>query len=364
MTKSPRAELRPLLESRLLGTALRVLAILHVALFMPDWIWKNRPNDRRDRDVKIYYETAGKVLRHASLYVPMPHYGPDQTPFEYLYLPPFAAFIAPLGHLTYLQFAWLWFLFQLGSFWLFAWILARLAGARAGAMPVLVAGLVLAACPGSYRAVGLGQVDATMWVLAGGAVLLLINGGGRNDLVGGALLGIAAVVKPYALFPLLATRGRRAWGAGFGIIIAALVFGALACGTGAYGDWLSWVAPRVTQGTFNADNYSLSMAVLRLALVAGWRYTGGPIHGLPALWLKSATLLGPLGAVWVTRKLSPAWRCALVTVAAAWCAPICWSDYVPLVLIVGALGWREYVKGEVAEPVLDDALARNFNQPV
>ena len=341
MTKLLRAPLRSLLESRLLGTAVQVLALLHLVLLMPAWIWVNRPNDRRDRDVKIYYEAALKVLHHATLYVPMPQYGPDQTPFEYLYLPPFAALIAPLGHLSYLQFAWLWFLLQLGSFWLFAWLLARLAGARAGVMPVLIAALVLAACPGGYRAVGLGQVDATMWVLAGGATLLLLNEGVRNEMVSGALLGIAAVVKPYALFPLLATRGRRAWGAGIGVITAALVFGAVVCGTGSYAGWWQWVAPRVSQGTFNSDNYSLSMAALRVALVAGWHYAGGPMLGLPVIWLKLATVLGPVAAIVATRRLSPAWRCALVTVAAAWCAPICWSDYVPLVLIVGALGWRE-----------------------
>ena len=320
------------------AVALAILALWAQQTLIPTF---QRTDTRRD--MVLYYLAARSVRAGASLYTPRPGYGPDSKPFEYLYPPPFAAVIAPLGALPWLVFARLWTVGLLLAFAGYALCLRRLSGAR-GVWPWVVWTGVLCLFPGASRAVALGQIDPALWFLSGLSVWAVTTGQARA--VSGAALGLASLVKIYAAWPLFAVkRGegrRRIWGGAVIIGALGLALGALVCGAQSYAQWARAVLPVAGQGTFNPDNFSFSMGVLRVAQSLGWNYAGGPLTGLPKMWLSFAAIAGPLLALLATRRLTLRWRVALITCAAAWCAPLCWSTYLPLALLPIALAWAQW----------------------
>ena len=293
----------------------------------------------KQRDLVLYHRAANDVLAGRPLYTPRPDYGPDSKPFEYLYPPPFAAAIAPLGHLDWLPFARGWTAALVAACGFYAFCLMRLSGRRdAWSWAIALAGLTL--FPGADRAVSLGQIDPLLWCVMGASVELA----NARGTLSGALLGLASLIKIYSFWPLLAlnkTERPSLWRGALLVGVVGLVLGAVVCGPNSYLMWARTVLPEASQGTFNSDNYSLSMAGLRAARFLGWNYAGGPLTGLPKLWLSGFAIAGPLLAIWATRRFDVRWRLALVGCAAAWCAPLCWSTYLPLALVPLALGIRE-----------------------
>ena len=302
------------------------------------------------RDMVLYYRAARAVDAGAPLYTPRPNYGPDSKPFEYLYPPPFAAFIAPLGRVSWPTFVTIWRTGLLLCFLGYALCLTALCGRRDG-WTFLIWLAILHGCPGTFRALALGQIDPLLWFLGGLSVVgvTAATSPKRGALWRGALSGVAlgasSLVKIYGVWPLLCIGKRegrvRVWGAAALVLALGLAWGAWRCGLDSYAQWAHAVLPVAGQGTFNPDNYSFSMGVLRVARALGWNYAGGPLLGLPKLWLSCAALAGPLGALWAARRLDARWRVALVSCAAAWCAPLCWSTYLPLALLVVALSWAQ-----------------------
>ena len=305
----------------------------------------NRTDTRRD--MVLYYRAARAVNVGASLYTPRPNYGPDSKPFEYLYPPPFAAAIAPLGRLNWLTFARLWTVGLIVAFVGYALCLSALSG-RGGFWWFLGWLAVLRLCPGTTRAMSLGQIDPALWLLSGLGVWAIALPSSAGRAVGGTALGAVSLVKIYAAWPLFAVGKSEAraqiWGTALLVGALGLALGAWRCGLDAYPQWAHAVLPVAGQGTFNPDNFSFSMGVLRAARVVGWDYGGGPLTGLPKLWLSVAAIAGPLGALWGSRRLDLRWRVALITCVAAWCAPLCWSTYLPLALLPLALGLSDVVK--------------------
>ncbi len=329
------------------------------------------------RDMVLYYRAARAVDAGAPLYTPRPNYGPDSKPFEYLYPPPFAAAIAPLGRLSWPDFVTVWRAGLLLSFLGYALCLTALCGRR-DFWTLLIWLALLHLWPGTFRALALGQVDPLLWFLGGlsvwgapaaqgppaakgapnerGVLINALSGAALS----GAALGASSLVKIYGVWPLLSIGHgegrRRIWGAAALVIGLGLAWGAGRCGWGSYAQWAHAVLPVAGQGTFNPDNYSFSMGVLRAARALGWHYAGGPLTGLPKLWLSFAAVAGPLGALWAARRLSARWRVALVSCAAAWCAPLCWSTYLPLALLLVALAWAQLEAAMVSARRVKSAL--------
>ena len=320
----------------------RAAALAAIALMVSLTLIPTFARTDKQRDLVLYYLAAQHASAHAPLYTPRPGYGPDSKPFEYLYPPPFAAAIAPLGALPWLTFARGWTVGLLLAFALYALCLTHLSGARGAWAWVLWTG-VLCLFPGASRAVALGQIDPALWLLSGLSVWAVAT---RARALGGVTLGLASLVKIYAAWPLFAIKrgeGRQQiWGGALVVGALGLALGALVCGIDAYAQWASAVLPVAGQGTFNIDNFSFSMGVLRVAQRLGWDYAGGPLTGLPKLWLSFAAVAGPLLTLWLTRRLELRWRVALITCAAAWCAPLCWSTYLPLALLPVALAWARW----------------------
>ena len=323
----------------LLRLAALAIILAWACRFVPS-VW-NRTDTRRD--MILYYLAARAVNAGTPLYRARPDYGPDSKPFEYLYPPPFAALIAPMGRLPWLVFAKVWTAILVAAFVGYALALMRLAGCRdVGSFVIALAAVTL--CFGADRALGLGQIDPVLWCVFGAGVWAAT----KRPAWSGALLGAASVVKIYSFWPLLSvnkTENRAAFWRGAALIVAlGFVYGALVCGLDSYGQWARAVLPEAAQGTFDPDNHSLSMAGLRAARALGWNYAGGPLAGVAKWWLSCAALAGPLLTIWATRNLGARWKLALVGCAAAWCAPLCWSTYVPLVLVPLALGWNEFAR--------------------
>lgn len=297
------------------------------------------------RDMVLYYQAARNVNAGAPLYTPRPDYGPDSKPFEYLYPPPFAAFIAPLGHLSWLSFAALWRVGLVLSLLGYAICLTALCGRR-DVWTFLIWLAVLVPFPGVFRALALGQIDPLLWFWGGLSVWCASAATARARAGSGVCLGLLGLVKIYGVWPLLTLQKgenrRQIWGAALAVAALGLGLGAARCGPDSYAQWAHAVLPIAGQGTFNPDNYSFSMGVLRVARWAGWHYAGGPLTGLPKLWLSFAAIAGPLLTLLLTRRLSVRWRVALVSCIAAWCAPLCWSTYLPLGLLIAALAWAQW----------------------
>lgn len=335
-------------SSRLLANAVLVMAILHLVFLFAVWVPTNWPPDVKDIDSSIYYAVAKKAAAGVSLYTPKPEYGPDQRPFEYLYLPPFAAAIIPFGWLPETIFARLWFSIQLGFFFLFPALLVKLRGVALNWRSYLIAYFFLGGClgsgicPGSIRAVALGQIDAMIWVGFGMGILWLLSAAPRRQMAAGIVLAAAALPKIYVGWALIRVARQRpqAFVAGMAVLASGLLLGLVICGPGSYATWLRYVPAQVGQGTFNTDNYSLTMAVLRVGRVLGWEYHSGPMTGLPVLWLKVSSLAAPALAVWLTRKQHPAMGAALCAITAALFGPICWTSYLAILLVPAALGLR------------------------
>lgn len=333
--------LRPLLVwfGRLISVALVVLWVQQSVI--PTF---NRTDQQRD--IVLYFRAAQNVNAGRSLYTPRPNYGPNSKPFEYLYPPPFAAAIAPLGYLPWLSFAKVWTIGLIASFLGFALCLSLLSG-RFNFWDFLGWLAIVCVFPGSTRALSLGQIDPLLWFLGALGVWAIALPAATARASSGAVLGIASLIKIYAAWPLFAvgkSEGRaQIWGGTVVIGALGLALGAIVCGFDSYAQWAHAVLPIAGQGTFNPDNYSFSMGVLRAARLLGWHYAGGPLVGLPKLWLSMATIAGPLLTLLATRRMELRWRVALITIAAAWCAPLCWSTYLPLILVVAALSvekWR------------------------
>lgn len=299
----------------------------------------------RQRDMVLYFRAARNVNAHRSLYTARPDYGPSSKPFEYLYPPPFAAAIAPLGRLPWLTFAKVWTIGLIASFLGFALCLSLLGG-RFGAWSFLGWLALICVFPGASRALSLGQIDPLLWFLSALGVWTIALRAKQPRAASGAVLGVASLIKIYAAWPLFAVgkdEGRaQIWGGAVVVGALGLILGALVCGFDSYAQWAHAVLPIAGQGTFNPDNYSFSMGVLRVAQGLGWHYAGAPLVGLPKLWLSSAAIAGPLITLLLTRRSPLRWRVALITIAAAWCAPLCWSTYLPLILVIVALFVEKY----------------------
>lgn len=317
------------------------------------------------RDMVLYYRAARNAGAGHALYTPRPDYGPDSKPFEYLYPPPFAAAIAPLGRLPFLAFARLWTVGLVMTFLGFALCLMLLSG-RADAWNFVCWLALLCVFPGAARALSLGQIDPLLWLLSALSVWAIALPSNRSRALGGALLGVASLVKIYAAWPLFALQkgeGRaRIWMGAGAVAALGVGLGIVVCGADSYRQWAHAVTPIAGQGTFNPDNYSFSMGVLRIAQMLGWNYAGGPLTGLPKLWLNLAAIGGPLLSLLASRRLSLRWRVALITVAAAWCAPLCWSTYLPLALVPCALAvraWKDWRNPEAGAQV--ETVEENLN---
>jgi hypothetical protein len=292
------------------------------------------------------YTAAERVRTGEPLYWAWPEYGPHvhttvgppYPPERHPYPPFLASALAPATSLPYVTFAQLWYIPLIVAFWVYAWSLARLALERVDVWSVLIAGQMLTLFPGTYRALSLGQIDPVLWALFGVALVV--------PALRGAALAASAAVKLYAGWPLLYAlrrEGTRVLLPAAAVFLVGFVMSGTMLGYDILYTWARHMLPVVSQGSFNADNVSLSFAGLRLARVLGWDYVPGPLPVTARVYLTILGIGAPLVVGWLTRRRYAIMQYACVGTAAVLFAPLCWSSYLPLLLVPAAvwLGcWR------------------------
>lgn len=316
---------------------LRAAALLHLAIQLFIFLPVHWQREDIHRDTLYLYTAAERVRTGEALYWPWPEYGPHvHTPQGPLYpperhpYPPFlATVLAPFTQVPFATFARFWYLPLLAAFWVYAWCLARLVRpGRTGVWDVLTAGAVLSIFPGTTRAISLGQIDPILWAAFGVALAV--------PALRGACFAGSAAVKLYAGWPLLFAirrEGARVLLPALGLGAVLFIMSGVVLGFGAYVDWARYMLPVIGQASFNPDNVSLSFAGLRLARVLGWEYVPGPLPAAARIYLLVIGVAAPLATGLALRRARPLVQYAWVGAAAVLFAPLCWSTYLPLLLV-------------------------------
>jgi hypothetical protein len=312
--------------------------MLQVGYWIPNH-WSR--TDTANLDFTVYHRAARSVAAGQSPYGGCRGSDVRLPPSCYLYPPPFAAALSPLGQLGARSFQRLWYLAVLAAFWVYAAALAAIACQRLTPARVLIAGAVLLLTPGTSTTMSFGNGDLFVWA---GCAIALARSRWR------ALLAGAALVKLFPAWALAAAgvrEGRRLlWPAAL-VAAGGLVLGGLVLGFGSYRAWLDDAGPVLARGTLDPLNVSLPMGALRLIRAVGLSSLEGPV--LPpgvGLFLALAHLLGVGLVATFTRRRPPEMQYALLLLAAVVFAPICWWYYAPVALIPGAV----WLRGKAAVP--------------
>lgn len=321
------------------------LGVLHLLLQLALWLpmhWQFRDDNR---DLFIYHAASQRVLQGEPIYTAQPNYGPNQVPTTFLYPPAFAAVIAPLGRLSLPAFSRAWYCLLIAAFWVYAASLACLVMRRATVESTLIAGLVLAAWPGGMIGMSLGNAQPIVHALWGVA---LVGAAMAKGAACGAALAASALIKIHPLWTLAVAwkSDRRSIAPSLAVLLAGAVLGAVMCGVQSHWEWWKYAQPVVAQGSFASGNFSLSFLVLRAAKYLGWPYHSGPLPLLARAYLAATTVLAPLVALWMMRHQKPALQMSVVGAVAVLFAPLCWDNYMPMLLAPLAL-WLRTVLDEV-----------------
>jgi hypothetical protein len=274
-------------------------------------------------DFEVYLTAGGRAAAGESLY------RESDGHWQFKYLPAFAVAIAPLAKMPSVAARGVWFFLSVTLLVVLVnRSYAMLPGRRSRAA-FLVWLTILAIGKFYVREVGLGQTNLLLAVLV---LMALASWTRGRDITAGALLGAAAVVKPYAVLFLPYLVARRKWNgaASFAVVL----IGALALPVVTYG-WAGNLAELrglwVTVTTSTAPNLIGQDNISIAGMYAAWLGIGSA-----ATWLSAVTALALLAAcawaVWQGSRLeSPDYLdAALLLFAIPLLSPQGW-DYVLLV---------------------------------
>jgi uncharacterized membrane protein len=317
----------PQLRTPLLTVLLVANVALHVGYLLPLALSDHYP--MADADV---YAMAGRHALTGQPLYPLTPQGDPRTPegeyLPFLYPPPFAALLAPLGMISQYTAVRVLKALTFLAFWAFAATLCRLAVGRYTWRGTLGAAAVATVTPGTYFNLVSGQVDPFLWLLLALALVTPLEG---------TFLSASCLVKPFAAWPLALAIWRQprrnlpqaVVTLGFGILLGGLV-----CGWQSYAQWLHYTPHRMYGVIFVPQNISFSLLPLRLL---GWQE-------LPAwgrAFLMGMYVIGPASVAWVTRRRPPDVQLGWVAAAAIVFAPFSRLYYIPLLLVPLALEVRE-----------------------
>lgn len=230
---------------------------------------------RKMPDFEVYWTAGARAL------AAQPLYRAEDGHYQFKYLPAFAVLAVPLALLPLGVAKALWFaLSAVLMLLLLGLSLLTLPGARRPP-PLLVVVTFIAMAKFYAHELLLGQVNLLFAVIVTTAVLLLRRDRGA---LAGLLLGLAVVVKPYAVLfaPWLATRRSKQ---PFVVMLAALAI-ALVLPAAHYGwqpnlhllaGWWTTIAGTSAPNVLNQDNVSLA------AMFAKWNGEGTTAATLAAL---------------------------------------------------------------------------------
>ena len=295
------------------------------------------------RDTLVYFQAAKRLLSGANLYQPWPDYGVQMTPSRFFYSPAFCLLLRPLASLDFLSFARVWTVAMHVAFWVYAFCLSRIASGKWDWKRAFVFALVADTLFQGHVALSIGQFEPFMWMLFGLALTTRSRAG---------LLALATLVKIHPIWSLCLalTQDKRAWKSAMLFSVPVLAASVWLVGVHNWAMWWPSTQPVASQGTFNPGNVSLSFVGLRLLNWAGLLKASGTLPGWAKAYLSFCAVGAPLLTAWMMRRRSPELRLAMVASAGVLFAPLCWTAYLPLLLlpVAGWLGERKSaVQGEI-----------------
>jgi hypothetical protein len=238
------------------------------------------------------YRTAGARAISAE-----PLYRSDDGHYQFKYLPAFALAMAPFARLDREAAQAIWFALSAGLLTAFVRWSVRGLPERRRSEPVLAGLAVLFMAKFYAHELTLGQTNIMLGCLLAAALLAVQI---DQPVVAGALIGLAAFVKPYALIllPWLAfTYGLSAAISCALVLLLGLLLPIVRYGwTGnlqLLAEWYRTVTESTTPNLTSADNVSLA------AMWAKWLGPGGIAAGMTALSSLAAITL--VGTVWLKR---------------------------------------------------------------
>ena len=230
-----------------------VLALLLIAC--ASWLFVAKAS-RRMPDFEVYWRAGARAAAAEPLYRPS-----DQD-YQLKYFPAFAIAAIPLGMLPLGTAKAVWFTLSAAALIVLLPLSVTLLPHRRQPMWLLIGVLLLGL--GKYYAedLVLGQINTLVALLAALALLALTRG---REAVGGLLVALAIVLKPYALIlaPWIAARRQRRSIAALGIgLLVACVLPALVYGLDGtvdlYRDWWRTVTTTTDGTLLHSDNVSLA----------------------------------------------------------------------------------------------------------
>jgi hypothetical protein len=287
------------------------------------------------RDLSCYIFAGRALAAHQPIYVAPPVFAPYITPRWYLYPPQLAILFAPLAPLHYMTIVHGWYVIELASFWFYAAILARIAGRRWSAANTLAWSVALWLIPDMGTVIIAENVDCVLWVLYGLGFLLPQRG---------LLWALIAQVKPFpvpALILACFTEGRKTWLPALAVMAVGYGAALLICGPHAFAQWLSVSGSVAGQGTVSTGNVSPVFAIARIAEASGHLDFHRPLPMAVRHAFALVQILALAGAFLATRRLPNDYRYAIVTAATVLSSPLCWVNYLPLLLVIPALMIRD-----------------------
>lgn len=176
----------------------RRVAVACLLLAVAAWIYIAKAAARMP-DFQVYWRAGARAAAAEPLY------RPDDAPYEFKYFPAFAVLATPFGALPLHLAKPVWFALSTASLLILLRLTVRLLPHRRKSTAILITGLLVGL--GKYYAedLVLGQVNTLVALVAACALLALTAG---REAIGGGLIALAVVLKPYMLIlvPWLAAR--------------------------------------------------------------------------------------------------------------------------------------------------------------
>lgn len=254
----------------------RIRAILAVVTFIVVATVLMSPRiERQMADLEVYWRAGVRAAAAEPLY------RTDDQHYQFKYLPAFAVLAIPLGAMPPAWAKRVWFATSLALMIVLLVLSLRLPVKGNGPLSLLVAWVLLTMGKFFGHELILGQVNLLFAVVAVSSLLALKA---QRDALGGALIALAIVVKPYAVIFLpwlVGQRRRRATLAAIAGLAAALALPLVRYGfhrtVALHQEWWQTVTGSTAPNLLNQDNVSIA------AMFAKWL---GP--GSAASWLSVA----------------------------------------------------------------------------
>jgi hypothetical protein len=275
-----------------------------------------------------------------------PLYRAEDGHYQFKYLPLFALIMAPFGMIGLEAGKVLWFAISIGLLTLLLrWSVSALPDRRLPRATLFAFAIVLMAKFNAHELV-LGQVNLLLGALLLAALICVQIG---RPLSAGALVGMAAFVKPYALILvpwLLVTQGWRAAATAAGIVVVGLLLPALVYGwagnLGLLRDWLATVTQSTTPNLLGNDNVSVA------SMWAKWLGPGAVASALTVVTLLAIAVLTVAAWRRIRSVAAPDYlECALLMLLIPLISPQGW-DYVLLLATPAVVclvdRWRELTR--------------------